>query len=232
MEVMMEKQNREAAQNRANVLPGGKVTRETYDVQTPTPGVYVQPGVQRVAANGFDRVIGREYGNGAVRYKIHLDYSFTLQQQVHTSSPIKTRNNMKYISFLTRLCLFASNAIFAQSQGNAHVVVTPNDGAISCNISSMGSFSSVNAINLATPNSLICTGGTTGVISASGANAYFWSPSGQTHEYYNPYTGKYESAPSSGNEQASAALPYDNSVIFDTDVMINVKASAIPRFSA
>ena len=96
---------------------------------------------------------------------------------------------MKYIFFLSGLCLFAASDIFAQSQGNAHVIVTPNNGVTTDNVSSMGSFSSVNAISLTTPNSLICTGGTTGVISASGTNSYSWWPSGQTHEYYNPYTG-------------------------------------------
>lgn len=87
MEVALEKQMKDASYFNANILPGSKVTRETYNVATPTPGVYVQPGVQRSPNNKYDRVIGGEYGNGAVRYTIHLEYTYTLQKRNQTATP-------------------------------------------------------------------------------------------------------------------------------------------------
>lgn len=86
MEVAIDKQTQQAQFYKAAVVPGSGVPKEKYSVATPTPGVYVPPGSQSMVS-GYDRVIGGEYGTGAVRYTLHLDYSFTLQkkaQVIHT----------------------------------------------------------------------------------------------------------------------------------------------------
>lgn len=131
---------------------------------------------------------------------------------------------MKYSSLFSAIVLLVAPGLQGQSAGSASLPVQPNNTYSSGNISTMGSFLSVDAISYGT-TSVGSTGYVTGATTTNGSISS-WSPSGQTKEYYNPYTGKYESAPSGSNDQANASLPYDNSVIFDADVMINVKASS------
>lgn len=132
----------------------------------------------------------------------------------------------KNILLITASCLIASHMI-AQASGNA--VVPANNqgtnGSTEVFISGVGNMQAVQA----------CSGNAT-TISAVGGTTYNWSANsnlnginfaGQTKQYYNPYTGKYEDTPNNGGgTQAQAALPYDNSVIFDADVMINIEASS------
>lgn len=79
----------------------------------------------------------------------------------------------------------------------------------------------------------LCSGNATTFTASGSAASYTWANNSQnvnfgaqTRTYYNPYTGKYEDTPNQGNDQAQAALPYDNSVVFDADVMINMEASS------
>ena len=89
MEVLMEKQNEYVTFYNATLLPGALAKNEKYNVITPNPGTYFQPGTQRTnALTNYDRVIGGEYGNAAVRYTIHLDYTFTLEKKKQTSQYI------------------------------------------------------------------------------------------------------------------------------------------------
>lgn len=126
---------------------------------------------------------------------------------------------MKPVHTLTLAGLFILSIAGAQSSGSAVQPLT-NPTFSNGNVSSMGNFAGITAL---APNITATVGGTTGYTNYS----YQWSPDGQKREYYNPYTGKYESAPQAGADQtANAALPYDNSVIFDADVMINVAASS------
>lgn len=133
---------------------------------------------------------------------------------------------MKNIILLSAAC-FASLGLFSQAMGNSQ---SPNNGTNNGNTTDVF----ISTVGGSMPATL-CNGNANATISATGGNAYSWSNSGtqgvnfntQTKQYYNPYTGKYEDAPNNGgNTQAQAALPYDNSVIFDADVMINMKASS------
>jgi len=118
--------------------------------------------------------------------------------------------------------------LMSQAAGNA---VVPAGNATDANT---GVFiSTVGNMQLA-PS--VCSGGNVTLTgNASNGSNYSWNNNSQgvnfaaqTKQYYNPYTGKYEDAPGggNGNPQAQAALPYDNSVIFDADVMINIEASS------
>lgn len=88
MEVLIDKQNEYAAFYKATVLPGAAAKNEKYNVMTPTPGTYFQPGTQHTSVGNYDRVIGSEYGTAAVRYTIHLDYTFTLEKNKQSSQYI------------------------------------------------------------------------------------------------------------------------------------------------
>lgn len=131
---------------------------------------------------------------------------------------------MKNILLLSAACAVSLN-LFSQAMGNA---ASQNNGNANGDvfISSVGSMPTLCNGNATTTN-------LTGNATANAGSNYSWSNSqninfaSQTKQYYNPYTGKYEDAPNNGgNTQAQAALPYDNSVIFDADVMINMKASS------
>jgi len=87
MEVALGKCDEEARFYQADVVPGWTVTREQYNVITPTPGVYVQPGAQRDSYAGYDRVLNGEYGSGAVKYTLHLEITFTLQKKSKPNPP-------------------------------------------------------------------------------------------------------------------------------------------------
>jgi uncharacterized protein YggE len=91
MDVCMQKRGEQAAFQNAVVSPLWNVTSEYYNVITPSPGVYVPPGSTAAPqSTGYDRVLSPEYGNGAVRYTIHLEISYTLTKP-QQNSPI--RNN-------------------------------------------------------------------------------------------------------------------------------------------
>lgn len=131
---------------------------------------------------------------------------------------------MKNILLLSAACAVSLN-LFSQAMGNA---ASQNNGSANGDvfISSVGSMPTLCNGNATTANA-------TGNVTTNAGSNYSWSNSqninfaSQTKQYYNPYTGKYEDAPNNGgNTQAQAALPYDNSVIFDADVMINMKASS------
>jgi hypothetical protein len=136
---------------------------------------------------------------------------------------------MKNILLITASCFIASHA-FAQAYGNSGTNATPTATvtAVQPAISSVGTMPAANCFGSSNGNATVtATGGS--------AYAYQWSANsnlnginfaGQTKQYYNPYTGKYEDTPNNGGTQAQAALPYDNSVIFDADVMINMQASS------
>lgn len=133
---------------------------------------------------------------------------------------------MKHI-LLISASFALSLQLMAQAAGNAVNQDQSQNAAGTAN----GVFiSTVGNMNLAPT----CTGNATGNVTANGGAAYTWSANSnsvnfttQTRQYYNPYTGKYEDTPNNGGgSQAQAALPYDNSVIFDADVMINMQASS------
>ncbi|HTL80341.1 MAG TPA: SprB repeat-containing protein [Bacteroidia bacterium] len=119
---------------------------------------------------------------------------------------------------MTILTLFSAAILSAQEQGNFQSAT-----------STSGNFDAVNAITNTT-TAATCFGNANGsaTVTANGGNAYdySWNTTNQTRQYYNPYTGQYENAPVAGKDNASAALPYDNTVIFDADVMFNVRASS------
>jgi uncharacterized protein YggE len=92
MEVAMEKCDEYIHFYGAELLPGWHVSKEQYNVVTPTPGVYFQPGVQRESLSGYDRAIGSEYGKAAVRYTVHLELAFTLNKKAKPAQP----NNVIY----------------------------------------------------------------------------------------------------------------------------------------
>lgn len=94
MDVCMQKRAEQATFENAMISPTWNVSNEYYNVQLPTPGVYVQPGMNPpVQSNaGYDRVINPEYGNGAVRYTIHLEISYTLSKPQPTN-PIRNNNS-------------------------------------------------------------------------------------------------------------------------------------------
>lgn len=132
---------------------------------------------------------------------------------------------MKNILLLTASCL-AAVSMNAQAMGNAQ---STTNGAATTTATGNDVFISTVG-NMQTLN---CAGNATLTGDATNGGTYSWSNSqninfaSQTKQYYNPYTGKYEDTPNNGgNTQAQAALPYDNSVIFDADVMINMKASS------
>jgi uncharacterized protein YggE len=87
MEVVLQKQSENIQFYNANPLPDAYVSYEDYDVITPNAGVYVQPGNYVQPAQKYDRSIGTEYGTGAVRYVIHLQYTYTLQKQNKIQQP-------------------------------------------------------------------------------------------------------------------------------------------------
>lgn len=116
-------------------------------------------------------------------------------------------------SLLISVSCILSMQMMAQASGNAVTAAVQTNDA---------------PVNLCSGNA------TTFSANGSAANAtYNWSNNSQnvnfttqTRQYYNPYTGKYEDTPNQGGSQAQAALPYDNSVVFDADVMINMEASS------
>jgi uncharacterized protein YggE len=135
---------------------------------------------------------------------------------------------MKHILLITASCLAALN-LFSQASGNA-VNQNTNQSGAGNNEVFISTVGNVNAVN--------CSGNATtlsGNATTTGGSSYNWNANSnlngvnfttQAKQYYNPYTGKYEDTPNNGGTQAQAALPYDNSVIFDADVMINMKASS------
>jgi len=130
---------------------------------------------------------------------------------------------MKNILLISAACALSMQLMLAQSQGNAVVPTQTTDPSTGVFISTVGNMQLTPAAN--------CSGNAT-MSTANGSN-YTWSANSnnvnfttQTRQYYNPYTGQYEDAPNQGGTQAQAALPYDNSVIFDADVMINMEASS------
>lgn len=137
---------------------------------------------------------------------------------------------MKNLLLISAACALTLQ-LSAQASGNA-VVPTINNGTATATDANAGVFISTVG-NIQTVN---CAGNATGNLTTTGGTAYTWNNNSQnvnfgsqTKQYYNPYTGKYEDAPNNGgggSPQAQAALPYDNSVIFDADVMINIEASS------
>lgn len=92
MEVCMNKRAETAEFQHAIITPTWNVSSEYYDVQTPTPGAYMAPGTSPVPQNsGYDRVLSSEYGNGAVKYTIHLEITYTLTKPQPINSPVKTK---------------------------------------------------------------------------------------------------------------------------------------------
>lgn len=139
---------------------------------------------------------------------------------------------MKNILLISASCVL-SLQLMSQAQGNAQAVDQNQGGASQTTdgtifISTMGNIQSMPSYNWS------CSGNstTTGFVNSTTTGSYNVSVNGvnfaaQTRQYYNPYTGQYEDTPSNGGgTQAQAALPYDNSVIFDADVMINMQASS------
>jgi uncharacterized protein YggE len=119
---------------------------------------------------------------------------------------------MKSILNTTALLLFGALHLSAQADGNFNSGMMQSQD----NVSAVGNMSPV--LNFCSGNATTLT---TGTVNVNGFS------SGQSREYYNPYTGKYETTPGGGgNEKANAALPYDNTVVFDADIMINIKASS------
>jgi hypothetical protein len=124
---------------------------------------------------------------------------------------------------LTVVCALVTQIVFAQSSGNA-----VNQNTLNTDFSAAGGNAQMAPVNLCTGNSVMMNA------NASTANgSYTWNNNSQnvnfaaqSRQYYNPYTGQYEDTPKQGNSQAQAALPYDNSVVFDADVMINMEASS------
>lgn len=91
MDVCMQKRAEQAEFQHAVISPTWNVSSEYYDVQTPTPGYYVPPGTTAAPVNaGYDRVLSPEYGNGAVRYTIHLEMTYTLSKP-QQNSPVRTK---------------------------------------------------------------------------------------------------------------------------------------------
>ncbi|HTF05611.1 MAG TPA: SIMPL domain-containing protein [Bacteroidia bacterium] len=91
MDVCMQKREEEATFNNAIIAPNWTVVSEYYDVQTPSPGVYVPPGAGREVVTGYDRVINPEYGASAVKYIIHLEISYTLTKPQRNNSPVRNK---------------------------------------------------------------------------------------------------------------------------------------------
>lgn len=130
---------------------------------------------------------------------------------------------MKNILLISASCVL-SMQLMAQAAGNAvnqEQQQGATDGTIF--ISTVGNMQMAPA----------CAGNATLTGNATGSSTYTWGNSvqgvnfaTQTRQYYNPYTGQYEDTPNNTGQQAQASLPYDNSVIFDADVMINMQASS------
>lgn len=93
MDVCMEKRAEQAEFQHAIISPTWNVSSEYYDVQTPTPGIYVPPGSSPPTSQnaGYDRVLSPEYGTGAVRYTIHLEITYTLSKPQPNNSPVRTK---------------------------------------------------------------------------------------------------------------------------------------------
>lgn len=98
MDVCMQKREEQAHFENAMLSPMWNITSEYYDVQVPEAGVYYPPGsnIQYQANTGYDRVINPEYGNGAVKYTIHLEISYTLSKPqpnnpIRYNSPVKNK---------------------------------------------------------------------------------------------------------------------------------------------
>ncbi len=136
---------------------------------------------------------------------------------------------MKNLLIISTTCVLSIQLVMAQASGNA---VQPNNNPPQVDAASNGVFiSTVGNMQMA-PAATLCTGNS-GNLTATGGSSYQWNNNSQnvnfgsqSRQYYNPYTGQYEDTPNQGNTQAQAALPYDNSVIFDADVMINMEASS------
>ena len=91
MDVCMQKREEQASFQKALISPTWNVSSEYYNVITPTPGVYVPPGTAPApVANGYDRVLSPEYGNGAVRYTVHLEITYTLTKP-QNNSPVRNK---------------------------------------------------------------------------------------------------------------------------------------------
>jgi uncharacterized protein YggE len=117
----------------------------------------------------------------------------------------------------------AGATLQAQSTGNVIQTVSAPAVAIPADatqVNCTGNFAALDAM-ISPTYSWASGSATNGVIVSGGTGS-------QSREYYNPYTGKYEASPTvaGGTDKAGAALPYDNTVIFDADVMINVQASS------
>lgn len=91
MDVCMLKREEQASFQKAMISPTWNVSSEYYDVITPTPGIYVPPGsTPAPTSNGYDRVLSPEYGNGAVRYTIHMEITYTLTKP-QNNSPVRNK---------------------------------------------------------------------------------------------------------------------------------------------
>ncbi len=91
MDVCMLKREEQASFQKAIISPTWNVSSEYYDVITPTPGIYVAPGTTPApTGTGYDRVLSPEYGNGAVRYTIHMEITYTLTKP-QNNSPVRNK---------------------------------------------------------------------------------------------------------------------------------------------
>ncbi len=120
---------------------------------------------------------------------------------------------MKPIFITITAGLLAATLLPAQATGNAQSAPVSTVG----NMDQVMLFDNAGTANYSAANA-------TNAVTATGGSTFLWN-SGQTRQYYNQATGKWETSPVVP-EKANAALPYDNTVIFDADVMINVKASS------
>ncbi len=118
--------------------------------------------------------------------------------------------------------LLTHTAMNAQVLGNATTTYSNISGdatLMNCSAANILTTSSGSAANY-TWSGNVAQGGSQNINLQQGANA----------QYYNPYTGRYENTPTggnpTGNEKAQAPLPFDNTVIFDADVMINMQATS------
>jgi uncharacterized protein YggE len=91
MEVCMEKREETARFYNSIANPNWSVIAEQYYVITPSPGVYTQPGGPREVHTGYDRVIGAEYGQNAVRYTLHLSINYILTKPQRNNSPVRNK---------------------------------------------------------------------------------------------------------------------------------------------
>jgi uncharacterized protein YggE len=87
MEVVLQKEDEDVNYYGASIVPGGKVSNEHYDVNLPDPTNDQQPGSQRSVITGYDRILSPEYGDSAVKYFIHLEYTFSLEKKPANIKP-------------------------------------------------------------------------------------------------------------------------------------------------